>query len=333
MADESEIDVFLSHSSRDAELAKALVELLRSALNIASTRIRCTSVSGYKLRVGADTNEQLRRETVESRVLIGLITEVSVESAYVLFELGARWGAKKFLAPVLGAGRGPEILAGPLSGLNALSCTREDLFQLVANVGAELGIVAESPDVYAERLDAVVGVSSQLAEQRGLDAAAAGTAGGNSEEARTVSLSDFQCEYIMTISRPRNEGFIYGGVDEHKGREVAAYQEALELFQAVDLMTYSSGGYRLTQKGWKLADQLWKLKIVDVLSDDALKKEDEIGKDVELTDGEAEAKELTRLLGELENDGLVVLSKTRGGSLARLSTEGLTFRKHRPLSV
>src|SRR5690242_5692592 len=111
------IDVFLSHSSRDSELANALVDLLRSAFNLPASRIRCTSVSGYKLEVGADTNEQLRRETVESLVLVGLITEVSIDSAYVLFELGARWGARKFLAPLLGAGRGPEILAGPLSGL------------------------------------------------------------------------------------------------------------------------------------------------------------------------------------------------------------------------
>jgi len=332
MVDESAIDVFLSHSSRDAELAKALVELLRSSLNIAAKRIRCTSVSGYKLRVGADTNEQLRQETVESRVLIGLITEMSVESAYVLFELGARWGARKFLAPVLGAGRGPEILAGPMFGLNALSCTREDLLQLVANVGAELGLVVENADVYSEHVDFVVEVSSQLAEQRGFDAGVART-GTDGEDTRTVSLSDLQCEYLMTISRPRNEGFIYGDFDDHKGREVAAYQEALELFQMLELMTYSSGGYRLTPKGWKLADQLWKLKIVGVLSDDALQKEDEIAKEVELTDGEAEAKELSRLLGELENDSLVVLSKTRGGSLSRLSTEGLTFRKHRPLSV
>lgn len=330
--DGSVIDVFLSHSSRDAELARALVELLRGALNIAAPRIRCTSVSGYKLRVGADTNEQLRRETVESRVLIGLITEVSVESAYVLFELGARWGAKKFLAPVLGAGCGPEVLAGPLAGLNALSCTRDDLFQLVANVGAELKLKVENPDVYSDRIDAAVSVSSQLAQQRGLGVEAGGD-WADKQESKSVSFSDLQCDYLMTISRPRNEGFIYGGVDDRKGREVAAYQEALDQFQVLGLMTFSSGGYRLTPKGWKLADDLWMLKILDVLSDDALKKEDEIAAEVELTDGEAEAKELMRLLGELEKDGRVVLSKTIGGALARLTTEGLTYRKHRPLSI
>src|SRR5688500_1138362 len=123
MSEDKSIDIFLSHSSRDSELAKALVELFRAAFSLPAKRIRCTSVSGYKLPAGADTDEQLRKETVEARVLLGLITELSVDSAYVLFELGARWGAKKFLAPLLGAGRGPEILGGPLSGLNALSCT------------------------------------------------------------------------------------------------------------------------------------------------------------------------------------------------------------------
>jgi hypothetical protein len=65
MSDESSLDIFLSHSSRDSELAQALVNLFRGALNIPASRIRCTSVSGYKLDVGADTNEQLRKEAVE----------------------------------------------------------------------------------------------------------------------------------------------------------------------------------------------------------------------------------------------------------------------------
>src|SRR4051812_13117375 len=119
MAD-SEIDIFISHSSRDAELAEALVELFRAAYALPAKKIRCTSVDGYRLKTGADTNARLREETVGCRVLVGLITEVSIESAYVLFELGARWGASRYLAPLVGAGGGAGILQGPLSGLNAM---------------------------------------------------------------------------------------------------------------------------------------------------------------------------------------------------------------------
>jgi hypothetical protein len=183
------LDVFISHSSRDAELAKAIVELLRSALSLPAERIGCTSVAGYKLPIGADTNDQLRRETVEARVLLGLITEVSVESAYVLFELGARWGARRYLAPLMGAGRGAELLAGPLSGLNALSCSREDLFQLVSDLAGELACVPAAPQVYSGHVDHAVHVSEDLAAQRGLSEAPPAT--------HSESFSDMECDYLM----------------------------------------------------------------------------------------------------------------------------------------
>ena len=56
------IQLFISHSSADVDVAAALIDLLRSALNLPATAIRCTSVDGYRLPGGADTNAQLRRE-------------------------------------------------------------------------------------------------------------------------------------------------------------------------------------------------------------------------------------------------------------------------------
>jgi len=43
------------------------------------------------------------------------------------------------------------------------------------------------------------------------------------------SLTDFQSNYLM-MSRSRNEGFIYGEIEEHKGKVVAKYQEVVEKF-------------------------------------------------------------------------------------------------------
>ena len=95
--------IFISHSSQDARLAERLVKLLRLAFSLSDAEIRCTSVDGYRLAAGADTNDQLRREVRESRLFLALITPSSVRSSYVLFELGARWGIDRLCFPCLRA--------------------------------------------------------------------------------------------------------------------------------------------------------------------------------------------------------------------------------------
>ena len=67
------IDVFISHSSQDMALAERVVDLLRSALNLRADGIRCTSVEGYRLPVGADSDEQLREELLGARAFVGIL--------------------------------------------------------------------------------------------------------------------------------------------------------------------------------------------------------------------------------------------------------------------
>ena len=132
------LEVFISHSSDDADLAMALIEVLRGALMIPANKIRCTSVDGYRLPGGADSDDSIRQEVRSALSFIGLITPASWASAYVLFELGARWGAHLPLVPLL-AGISPRKLAGPLVGLNALDCTVEaQADQLIEDIGKTL---------------------------------------------------------------------------------------------------------------------------------------------------------------------------------------------------
>lgn len=151
------IDVFVSHSSQDQALAEQLVDLLRSALNLRADAIRCTSVDGYRLPVGADSDEQLREEVLGARAFVGILSPTSLASTYVLFELGARWAAKKHLAPLLAPGMTAHALRGPVAGLNALSCeVAAQLHQLVHDLGTVLGIQLEAPQVYQGKIDALV---------------------------------------------------------------------------------------------------------------------------------------------------------------------------------
>jgi hypothetical protein len=171
--------VLISHSSKDVELASALVEFLRSGLLI--NRIRCSSVDGFRLPAGVQTDSQLRAEVNSTNVLIGLITPNSLASAYVMFELGARWGAGSFMIPLL-AGVTPDEIRGPLRGLNAL-CANNDsqLHQLLSDAAKVLAIPVQNPASYVGQLSAVRVRSLEIEPRERQGAAMAVQAEGSSE--------------------------------------------------------------------------------------------------------------------------------------------------------
>lgn len=196
------VDIFISHSSADAKVAKVLIDLLRDAFHIEPARIRCTSVPGYKLEAGAHTETQLRQEIQQSRVFIGLLSEISLDSAYVLFELDARWGMmqgnlyggmgmsglKNKIFPLLAAGASGSIIRDPLKAYNALSCEKPgDLHQLVAEIGKELGQTPGSAAAYQDKLDTLIRVSRQLKGQR---TKAANAQAANARAAKTLAAPE-----------------------------------------------------------------------------------------------------------------------------------------------
>ena len=154
--DRQPIKVFISHATADEPLAAVLVDLLQSALALPAAAIRCTSVTGYCLRGGTDVDEQLRREVGDANAFIGIISYQSLRSPYVLFELGARWGATRHLIPVLAPGLGPDVLIGPLSGLHALKTDRDGLTQLVEDLGSQLDLDQTAPTTYQRQINRVL---------------------------------------------------------------------------------------------------------------------------------------------------------------------------------
>jgi len=151
----SSVLVVISHSSGDASLASELTELLRAGLALLPEQIRCSSVDGYRLPAGVNTDAQLRVEVNSARVLIGLITPHSLSSTYVLFELGARWGAELPMIPLL-AGVKPDEMSGPLSSLNALSGSNPaQLHQLLSDMSKLLNVPVQTPASYQRYLESV----------------------------------------------------------------------------------------------------------------------------------------------------------------------------------
>lgn len=161
----NELDIFISHSSRDAKIAASLIDLLRAALNIPPDKIRCTSVDGFRLQGGANTEEQLRSEVLSARIFVGIITNQALKSAFVLFELGARWGVQMYLLPVLAGSVSPHLLRGPLSGINALDCrTPEQAGQIVEDIAQQLGVNLNRHSVYQKQINALVEVANTAEE-------------------------------------------------------------------------------------------------------------------------------------------------------------------------
>lgn len=191
------IQVFISHSSEDTKLAGLVVDLLRSALNLGAQTIRASSVDGYRLPAGAEFNDQLREELLAAPVFIGILSPLSLSSAYVLFELGARWGVGTQLIPLLAPGMTAHALRGPIVSLNALSCeSTGQLHQLVQEAGAALGIETESPAVYQGKVDAIANLGVSGTPQGGGATDSHDQSKGTSRSpANTASSTDSDDEY------------------------------------------------------------------------------------------------------------------------------------------
>jgi hypothetical protein len=141
--------------------------LLRTALDIPADKILCTSVDGYRLQAGTDTDDGLRAAVLQSKTLVGIITPASQKSSYVLFELGATWGTNKHLIPLTASGVSPGDLKGPIAGKNALDCSRRPgVQQLIGDLGTILKMEVERAEVYDKHLDRVVRAAKRARRPR-----------------------------------------------------------------------------------------------------------------------------------------------------------------------
>jgi hypothetical protein len=156
----SSMDIFISHSSKDVKIAEALIDLIKIALGTPSERIRCSSVNGYRFPTGSSTDQAIRQDVVDAKAFIGLITPSSLQSAYVMFELGARWGLNKPFYPLFASGADGKILSGPLVGLNVLNCEDQgQVTQFLGDLAKELDAKIEAPAVYLKHVAELIKAS------------------------------------------------------------------------------------------------------------------------------------------------------------------------------
>ncbi len=135
------VRIFVSHSKSDQRLATAVTELLTQGLPLAQDNVRCTSAEGYGINIGDYIADEVRREILKCEVLIGLVSRSSQKSAWVLMELGARWGTEQSIYPLVVSDTSSDKMEGPISGIHALRCNSEpDLRQLLDNIALQLAL-------------------------------------------------------------------------------------------------------------------------------------------------------------------------------------------------
>jgi hypothetical protein len=156
--------LFVSHASSDADLARAVVVAVEQALKVSARRIRCTSLDGYRLPAGARTSDVLRQEILGSGAFLALLTPRSVESSYVMFELGARWGASKQVVPLLARDVDPRSIPSPLDEVNCLALTEKgQVLQLLEDLAAVLSLPLEPYASFAGAVERVVASANPAA--------------------------------------------------------------------------------------------------------------------------------------------------------------------------
>ena len=256
--------IFISHSSDDVEVAILLIDLLQRSLNLRSPDIRCSSVDGFRLPGGVSTDQSLRDEVHEAEMVIGLITPNSLKSAYVSFELGARWGADKPMIPLLASGATPEHLGGPLAGINALDCGNESqVHQLVEDAARHLNVERDQTSSYVAAVRSLIHISSESAVAVEQQSTIAETP-LLSEEAKRLLIEAVKDKSGLIHKIKLNNGLLIrvNGIalnEVGNRRSEAMWEGAInDLIERGIVKDYNGKGtsFSLTDKGYTVADSL-----------------------------------------------------------------------------
>lgn len=270
------MDIFISHSNIDTYLANALIRLIEKALKLKATAIRCSSVDGYRLPGGAKIDETIRKEIHESKVFIALLTSHSMESTYVLFEMGARWAIEGYLLPIICQPDGKSLVNGPLKSLNVLDGKREpELHQLISDLSGYLGVAPEPPASYLAEIKEFAIICSQSVEvnlpplldsQLNIEVKA-----GDYSELKFLSdkakvilkkTSEAKDGDILVFTMLDSYELICGttniGCTSH--REFTEWESAVQQLLLNELIVFEgqrdAALYRLTDKGYRVADKI-----------------------------------------------------------------------------
>jgi TIR domain len=94
--------IFISHSSKDKELADSIQMLIETGIGLPHNEVFCTSLDGLGIPVGVpDFKEYIRKEMQDCDTVVALISRNYYDSPFCMCELGAVWVQAKNFFPIL----------------------------------------------------------------------------------------------------------------------------------------------------------------------------------------------------------------------------------------
>jgi hypothetical protein len=158
------IKVFISHCVADDALASAVADCLVGATSLNADEVRCTSSLAYRLPAGRDFAQTLREDIGDDSVVIGLITRHTLASSWVLFELGAAWGARKKIIPIVTDEVDVKPLPSPVSGRDIARVTAiRDVAQFIDEVSFMVNVTPRAVAQIAEAIDKLIAAHARHA--------------------------------------------------------------------------------------------------------------------------------------------------------------------------
>ena len=143
--------IFISHSVRDKELIRTLVDFLQMGMGIGKEDIFCTSYP-EELPSGENFIEIIRQQMRNCEAAFLVITDNFLRSPFCLTELGAAWGLGKRLFPLLLTSI-DKVERTPLKGLQVRFLNKENDVSAIYDELRNNGIITKTSTAeYIRRL-------------------------------------------------------------------------------------------------------------------------------------------------------------------------------------
>jgi hypothetical protein len=159
--------VFISHDSRDAELAEAFSKLLKSVSGSMLKSFRSTDKKGKEgIEFGDEWFKRLTEQLKAASDVVCLFTERSLERPWILYEAGVARGTLK--TPVLGLALGiplSRVSTGPFYHFQNSDDTEELLTKLVRQLASRVPSLEPDDEVVSAQVKAFRATEQKLLQK------------------------------------------------------------------------------------------------------------------------------------------------------------------------